>query len=92
MNKCINYDKCPSCSGWCNNKQPSGECIEFLLSAYSNLCGVNAELRILLDEKLNENAELEKYNSKLCIELTITMDKLYLAEKTIARLRGENNE
>ena len=49
--KCINYDTCPSCSGWCNNRQPSGECIEFILSAYDNikdysekLCEESAEL------------------------------------------------
>lgn len=27
---CIYYDICPSASGWCNNKQPSGTCIPFL--------------------------------------------------------------
>ena len=41
VGKCVNYDKCPSCSGWCNNKQPNGECIEFLLSAYENVVEQN---------------------------------------------------
>ena len=32
--------------------------------------------------------KLEKYNSELCMELTITMDKLCLAEKEVERLRN----
>ena len=38
-----------------------------------------------LEEQLEK---LEKYNSELCMELTITMDKLCLAEKEIERLRN----
>ena len=67
MNKCINYDKCPSYSGWCNNKQPNGECVEFLLSAYENLCEVNTKL--------------EKYNSELCIEMVVLLNELSLVKK-----------
>lgn len=33
--------------------------------------------------------KLDRYNSELCMELTITMDKLCLAEKEIERLKGE---
>lgn len=32
--KCKYYNVCPSCSGWCNNCEPNGDCIEFILSAY----------------------------------------------------------
>ena len=34
MTKCKYYDTCPSCSGWCNNSQPSEKCVEFILTAY----------------------------------------------------------
>lgn len=36
-NKCKYYDTCPSCSGWCNNKQPDSLCVDFILTAYDNL-------------------------------------------------------
>ena len=39
-----------------------------------------------LEEQLEK---LEKYNSELCMELTITMDKLCLAEKEIKKMKGE---
>jgi hypothetical protein len=32
QNKCENYEKCPSASGWCLNKQPSADCVQFLLT------------------------------------------------------------
>ena len=51
--KCKFYDICPSCSGWCNNSEPSGKCVEFILSAYERLdawCRIEKELR----EKENE--------------------------------------
>ena len=35
-----------------------------------------------------ELEQLNKYNSELCMELTITMDKLCLAEKEVERLRN----
>ena len=37
VGKCKYYDTCPSCSGWCNNRQPSVECVEFLINAYEGL-------------------------------------------------------
>lgn len=35
--RCKFYDICPNCSGWCNNSEPSGKCVEFILSAYERL-------------------------------------------------------
>lgn len=35
-NKCIYYDTCPSNSGWCLNKKPQTECIDFILTALLN--------------------------------------------------------
>lgn len=33
MNECRFYYTCPSCSGWCQNKQPQKSCVDFLESA-----------------------------------------------------------
>jgi len=34
---CEFYDICPSCSGWCNGREYSKECVPFLQTAYSDL-------------------------------------------------------
>ena len=35
--KCEFYNTCPSCSGWCNGKDYSRECVPFLQTAYIRL-------------------------------------------------------
>lgn len=52
----------------------------------------NTKLKTEIERLKAELEQLNEYNSKLCIELTITMDKLCLAEKEIDRLKGEVNE
>jgi len=32
--ECKYYKTCPSCSAWCDNRQPSEQCVEFILIAY----------------------------------------------------------
>lgn len=33
---CKFYNECPSRSGWCLNRQPEAECVEFIITAYHN--------------------------------------------------------
>jgi hypothetical protein len=35
--KCPYIDRCPSASGWCNNKEPRIECVGDILKAYEVL-------------------------------------------------------
>ena len=47
----------------------------------------NTKLKAENERLKAESEQLNKYNSKLCMELTITIDKLCLAEKEIDRLK-----
>ena len=71
--KCVNYNICPSCSGWCNNRQSSGECVGFILSAYDSLkdssaklCEENAKLLHKLKLKDKEIEQLKINTSRDC--------------------------
>ena len=56
-----------------------------LIIEWSNLYNIKLKENTKLK---SENEKLNKYNSELCMELTITMDKLCLAEKEVERLRN----
>lgn len=61
--ECKNIKICPSSTGWCNNKEPSADCVPFLLSANKNLKdGIEKwiEKHHTIAKELNELKSAEK--------------------------------
>lgn len=60
----------------------------------AEICELEEDINDLedqIDELKKENERLDKYNSELCVQLTIIMDKLCLAENDVKRLSEDIN-
>lgn len=95
--KCKYYNVCPSCRGWCNNREPNGDCIEFILSAYETKSKIIDDI---IEASYNgENVFINDYATHLCdINFTLVnkLTDLEDAERVLYKLNSKlftyNNE